>query len=369
MTICSLAPPEMPDSRWKRSLRRRLLTWFQDHARDLPWRRTRDLYHIWVSETMLQQTQVATVVPYFQRFVERFPNITSLAAADEEDVLRLWEGLGYYRRARNLHRAAQQVVQQHHAQFPADFDTLLSLPGIGRYTAGAILSIALDQRLPILEANTTRVLSRLLAFHGDPSQRVGQHLLWAFSESLLPRKRVGEFNQSLMELGSEICIPRKPNCERCPVRMLCAAHRQGEQLSIPISRRRTQTEHVVEAAVVIRRGSRVLLRRHEDRERWAGLWDFPRFPFDPDATNNGHQQLVDKSRELTGFEIEPVRQLTTIQHGVTRFQITLQCHLAQCVSGRKRGPHLSWRMPHELEYLPLSVTARKIGRLVAKLAD
>ena len=362
-------PPEIPDSRWRQSLRRRLLTWFQAHGRDLPWRRTRDLYHVWVSEIMLQQTQVATVIPFFQRFITRFPNITSLASADADEVLRLWEGLGYYRRARNLHRAAKQLVQDHDAQFPEDVSAARALPGIGRYTAGAILSIGRDQRLPILEANTVRVLSRLLAFHGIPSEKTGQQLLWSFSESLLPRKRVGDLNQSLMELGSEICVPRTPNCTSCPVHMLCAAHRQGVQSLIPASKRRPPIENVTEAAIVIQRGSRVLLRRHGDQERWAGLWDFPRFSATPGNPVIGGQELIDNAHQLTGLKIEPLQHLTTIQHGVTRFRITLQCHLARYVSGRKQGNHLCWREPDQLEQLPLNVTGRKIGRLVANLCE
>ena len=365
MSMGTPPPPEIPDSRWRQSLRRRLLTWFGVHGRDLPWRRTRILYHVWVSEIMLQQTQVATVVPYFQRFISRFPDISSLAAAKEDEVLRLWEGLGYYRRARNLHRAAQQIVQDHNAQFPEDFSVARSLPGIGRYTAGAILSIALDQKLPILEANTVRVFSRLLAFRGIPTEKHGQQLLWSFSESLLPRQRVGDLNQALMELGSEVCTPRVPSCASCPVHMLCAAYRQGTQALIPAKKPRTAIENVTEAAIVIQRGTRVLLRRHSDQERWAGLWDFPRFATNPGQTAVSNQELIDNAHQLTGMKIDPSQHLTTMQHGVTRFRITLQCHLAHYVSGRKQGDHLCWRAPDELEQLPLNVTGRKIGRLLA----
>ncbi|MEE3371076.1 MAG: A/G-specific adenine glycosylase [Planctomycetota bacterium] len=368
MTMGTPPPPEIPDSRWRQSLRRRLLTWFRAHGRDLPWRRTRTLYHVWVSEIMLQQTQVVTVVPFFQRFIKRFPDITSLASAKEDEILRLWEGLGYYRRARNLHRAAQQIVQNYDGQFPEDFSVARSLPGIGRYTAGAILSIARDHKLPILEANTVRVFSRLLAFRGVPSEKTGQQLLWSFSESLLPRKGVGDINQALMELGSEICVPRAPNCATCPVHMLCAAYRQGAQALIPAKKPRPPIEDVTEAAIVIQRGSRVLLRRHSDQERWAGLWDFPRFAATTGNTVVSSRELIDNAHQLTGMNIEPLQHLTTLQHAVTRFRITLQCHLARYVSGRKPGDHLCWRAPDELEQLPLNVTGRKIGRLLANLS-
>ena len=193
------------------------MKWFDQHQRNLPWRKNKSLYRIWISEIMLQQTQVATVIDYFNRFVKRFPNIKRLAAASEADVLRLWEGLGYYRRARQLHAAAKTIVECHGGQFPTDITDVLALPGIGRYTAAAILSIAQDQRLPILEGNTIRLFARLLAMNSDPRTTENQKRLWEFSESLLPRKQVGDFNQSLMELGSEICTPRNPNCKICPL--------------------------------------------------------------------------------------------------------------------------------------------------------
>src|SRR5687768_10854498 len=197
---------------WRTLLTRKLLAWFDRSARDLPWRRTSDLYAIWISEVMLQQTQVATVIAYFERFLHRFPDVGSLAAADEQQVLRLWEGLGYYRRARQLHAAAKVIVAEHSGRFPLAYDAVRSLPGIGRYTAGAILSIGAGARLPILEANTIRVLSRLTAFRGDPASSAGQKHLWQIAELTLPAKRVGTFNQSLMELGSEICTPKAPTC-------------------------------------------------------------------------------------------------------------------------------------------------------------
>src|SRR5437867_3366223 len=192
-----------PNAAWRQSLSKKLLVWFKRNARDLPWRRTRDLYAIWISEIMLQQTQVATVVPYFERFLRRFPDVEALAAADEHEVLRLWEGLGYYRRARQLHAAARKIVAEHQAQFPMAIDAVRSLPGIGRYTAGAILSIGLDQRLPILEANTIRVLSRLTAYRGDVSSSAGQRHLWSVAVSILPTSNCGATNQALIDPGSK----------------------------------------------------------------------------------------------------------------------------------------------------------------------
>ena len=183
------------DTKWKQSFRRRLLTWYAKHARDLPWRRSTNPYRVWISEVMLQQTQVATVKPYFQQFLKAFPTVKKLAEADEEQVLRLWEGLGYYRRARGLHAAAKRLVAEHGGRFPRDVATLQTLPGIGRYTAGAIASIAFDRRVPILEANTIRLFSRLIGYQKDPAKAAGQRLLWRTAEDVLPRKNVARFNK------------------------------------------------------------------------------------------------------------------------------------------------------------------------------
>ncbi|MGI9427831.1 MAG: A/G-specific adenine glycosylase, partial [Bythopirellula sp.] len=213
------------DAKWKQTLRRRLLTWYSKHARDLPWRKSNNPYRVWVSEVMLQQTQVETVKPYFQRFMKAFPTVRKLALADEQHVLRLWEGLGYYRRARGLHAAARKIVSEHRGRFPRDVETLQTLPGIGRYTAGAIVSIAYDQRAPILEANTIRLLARLIGYRDDPTKTAGQKLLWQTAEEVLPRKDIARFNQALMELGSLVCKPANPICPECPLESLCIAHR------------------------------------------------------------------------------------------------------------------------------------------------
>ena len=241
----------------RQSLRRRLLAWYATHKRDLPWRRSRDPYRVWISEIMLQQTQVATVGNYFERFIRNFPDVRRLAAARETEVLREWEGLGYYRRARQLHAAAQQIVAEYGGQFPADASELQKLPGIGRYTAGAIASIAFDKRAPILEANTIRLLSRLIGFRGNPHSLSGQRPLWRVAEELLPQKRVADFNQALMELGSLVCTPSEPNCPACPVSTMCAANAAGLQTEIPPAKPRPVYAELHEAAVIVRKnGSR-----------------------------------------------------------------------------------------------------------------
>lgn len=356
----------LPDTSWKRSFRRRLLAWYRSAARDLPWRHTHDPYAIWVSEVMLQQTQVSTVKPYFERFLHEFPDVSALAQADESRVLRLWEGLGYYRRARQLHEAARLISQEHAAQFPRDADTLRGLPGIGRYTAGAILSIAFDDREPILEANTVRLLSRLLAYGKEPARAEGQRLLWSFAESLLPRKGAGTLNQALMELGSEICTPRDPDCDGCPVAPQCAARQQGRQTEIPVGRRSMRFEDVHEVAVVVRRRGRVLLRQCAPGERWAGLWDFPRFAVRPKQSCDMQFEIENRVLGMTGLAIELGDHLTRIKHGVTRYRITLDCYQSDALSGRRRGgaSQLPWIRPDKLESYPLSVTGRKISQLI-----
>jgi len=353
---------------WKRSFARSLLAWFDRAARDLPWRRTRDLYAIWISEVMLQQTQVATVIPYWQRFLARFPTASDLAAADEQEVLKLWEGLGYYRRARQLHAAARQIVGEHSGDFPSKFAAVRALPGIGRYTAGAILSIGLDQRLPILEANSIRVLSRLTAFEGDVVSTAGQKLLWEVAEAVLPARRCGAFNQAIMELGSEICTPKSPACGDCPVAQLCAAKERGIVEQIPQPAVKTKYEDVTEVAVVVKHRGRVLLRQCQPGERWAGLWDFPRFAIE---RTNHEEHLAEHAPQqiarLTGIAAVCRGRLATLKHGVTRFRITLHCYEAAPVLPLKRRSLLAtarWVATGELADYPLCTTGRKISGLL-----
>ncbi len=356
---------DFPNAAWRAQFRRRMLAWFRRNARDLPWRRTRDPYAIWVSEIMLQQTQVVTVIGYFERFLAAFPSIADLAAADEQEVLRLWEGLGYYRRARQLHAAARVIVAEHQGCFPREVQQIRALPGIGRYTAGAIASIGWDAREPILEANTIRVFSRLLAFRGDPQKNSGQQPLWEFAAGVLPKRDTGLFNQALMELGSEICTPRGPLCAKCPVCALCPTFRLGLQDEIPLPKRKTKYEDRHEAAVVVRRGDRVLLRRCGREERWAGLWDFPRFPVTARRGESLSQQLERALEELTGLKVEAGRKLATIKHGVTRFRITLDCYQADWTGGRLgRNRDVRWVKIGALEDYPLSVTGRQLSRLI-----
>jgi A/G-specific adenine glycosylase len=353
----------------KQTLRHRLLAWYSEHARDLPWRGSRDPYRVWVSEIMLQQTQVATVGEYFKRFIREFPDIRRLAAADEQQVLRVWEGLGYYRRARQLHAAAQRIVSEHGGRVPRTVEALRQLPGIGRYTAGAIASIAFNQRAPILEANTIRLLSRLIGYREDPHSTAGQRILWRVAEEVLPHKNAAEFNQALMELGSLVCAPSEPRCDACPLSSVCAANARGLQTEIPLPKRKKVYAEVREAAVIVRRNGRVLMRQCTANERWAGLWDFPRFEVEAEGPLFAAKEIVNELRMQTGVTCGAPALLKTIRYGVTRYRITLECYQAAFIAGRVRpsnGMLVRWVSVDELAGRPLSTTGRRIALLATR---
>jgi A/G-specific adenine glycosylase len=266
-----------------------------------------------------------------------------------------------------MHAAAQVIVTQHGGTFPRDFAAALALPGIGRYTAGAILSIAFDDRHPILEANSSRVLSRLLAFRGDPQSTAGQRTLWSFAEQLLPRRQTGAFNQAVMELGSLVCTPKLPACETCPAFTLCPTQAQGLQDRIPQPKKKKHYTRVREVAAVVHRRGKVLVRQCGPDERWSGLWDFPRFGISAATARAVRREAGDRLRQQTGVDAKLGEKLTTIKHGVTRYRITLDCYLA-AYTGRVKGARPDgpqrWVRPAELGELPLSVTGRKIARLI-----
>lgn len=389
--------PLLPDADWRRRFRRAILRWYDKNARDLPWRRTSDPYAVWLSEIMLQQTQVATVIGYFDRFLSELPTIAALAAADREQVFRLWEGLGYYRRAAQLHEAARVVVERHDGRFPETFDEVHALPGIGRYTAGAILSIALDQSVPILEANTIRLFARLLGYDESVDTTAGQRLLWEMAACVLPRKSPGRFNQALMDFGSRMCTNGSADCPSCPTAALCEARRLGIVEQLPIRRAKQSIESVQAAAVLVRHRGRLLVRRYQEGQRWAGLWDFPRFDLPgslvekiggPPKETGGKkkadaavqrimrgglaggrlsQYIVDQVRKLSGVSIDTLDYFTVIRHGVTRYRITLSAFAAQADSDGSLGDEESWRWASldDLEYLPLSSTGRQLADLAA----
>ncbi len=348
--------------RWRSAL----LKWFARHRRELPWRRDRDPYRIWVSEVMLQQTQVATVIPYFERFLRRFPTLADLAAADEQEVLRLWEGLGYYRRARDLLRSAQRL-QAEYGEFPADADKLAGLPGLGQYTRNAVLSQAFDLRLPILEVNTQRVLSRLFGREEDPRQTQARRWLWQAAEALLPARRVGEFNQALMELGSLVCTANAPRCGECPLARRCSAFAQGRQEQIPARTPPPAITLVRESAVVVRRAGKVLLVQRPATGRWSSLWEFPHRPL---QEGESHEQSAQQlTAELTGVQARLGPEVLTIEHGITRYRITLVCFEAEYEGGEFRPGfyvQAAWADLASLADYPVSSPQRQLTRSLAE---
>jgi A/G-specific adenine glycosylase len=351
----------------RRRIQQRLLSWFEITRRDLPWRRDRDPYRIWVSEVMLQQTTVAAVVPYFERFLNAFPTLRDLAAAPEQDVLRLWEGLGYYRRARDLHRAARQLASSHGATIPDDPDVLRELPGLGRYTLGAVLSQAFDRRLPVLEANSLRVLCRLFGRADDPRRGPAQRWLWQVAEDLLPARQVGDFNQAIMELGALVCTPTAPRCGECPLAADCVARRLGKQDDIPARAPPPAITEVREAAVVVRRGADVLLvQRPESADRWASMWEFPHGPL---GDGESHEEAALRLAREAGLEVAPGLELLTLRHGVTRFRITMTCFEAERVSGEFRSEFYSqgqWVAPQRLAEYPVSAPQRRLAKALVE---
>jgi A/G-specific adenine glycosylase len=361
------ADPAAAAAPLRRRLPRRLLAWFDRRRRDLPWRRDRDPYRIWVSEVMLQQTQAATVVPYFERFLTAFPTLAALAAADEQEVLRLWEGLGYYRRARDLLATARRLAAAHGGRFPDDPAALAGLPGLGRYTRNAVLSQAFDRRLPVLEANSRRVLCRLFGRADDPRRGPAERWLWAAAEALLPARRAGDFNQAMMELGALVCTPAAPRCDDCPLAECCVARRLGKQEEIPARAAPPEPTAVREAAVVVRRGGRVLLaQRPADAPRWAALWEFPHGPLRDGETYDDAAARV--LAGLTGLEARLGPELLTVRHAVTRFQITLVCFEAEYAAGEFRPafyPRGEWLTAAELAAYPVSAPQRRLARAAA----
>jgi A/G-specific adenine glycosylase len=353
------------NSQWRSRVRRRLLDWFFKHAREMPWRADPTPYRVWVSEIMLQQTQVATVIPYFQRFLIAFPTIDDLAQADPQRLMSHWEGLGYYRRAKSLQAAAQVIAADHNGVFPETFDEVIALPGIGRYTAGAILSISRGARLPVLEGNTQRVFSRWAAIRGSTTDAATTRLLWEIAAAMLPRRGAGDFNQAAMELGALICTPKSPKCEFCPVRSRCRAHADGLQEEIPGKVTRIQYERRTEFALVIqessKRTSNFLVRPLPEGGRWAGLWDFPRTTRESlDSVDCAAAELADQ----LGVPISAGLRLETFKHAVTKYRISLHVHEASLVrSLQSKGP---WRFVSldEMSKLPMSVTGRQIADLL-----
>jgi A/G-specific adenine glycosylase len=344
----------------------RLLTWFAEHARDLPWRVARTPYRVWIAEVMLQQTQVDTVIPYYERFLDRFPSVQALANASMDEVLKSWEGLGYYARARNLHAAAQRLVETHGGRLPGTCQELLALPGIGRYIGGAIASIAFDAPIAAVDGNARRVLSRVFDVRGDVTRSAVQRELEGLATQLLPADQAGTFNEALMELGALVCTSQQPACGACPLQAGCQAYATGNPEALPVRRARRRVPHYdVAAAVIHDRNLGILVAQRNLGDMLGGLWEFPGGKCETGETLP--QCLAREIREELGVEIRVRELLVVVPHAYTHFRITLHAFWCQLVSGEPRCldcASFRWIRPAELDALPMSVADRKVARFV-----
>lgn len=349
----------------KKAIACAIFKWYRANARDLPWRRTQDPYAVWISEVMLQQTQVKTVIPYWNRWMLAFPTIRDLATADEQHILKLWEGLGYYTRARNLQKAARIICEQHGGMFPREFSDVLSLPGIGRYTAGAICSIGYGQPTAILDGNVMRVLSRLFAIPGDPKGKSNQQQLWALSASLVSAAalsgKCSELNQGLMELGATVCVPRDPLCPKCPVRSRCAAFQSQRVADFPEPSPRKKSVQRRFTAFILRHGEKVLVRQRPSDGVNGNLWEFPNHEL-----KRGIKPLVAKWQDLK------VRPFATVKHTITTNRITLRASTAE-VNGDAAALaaecSAEWRCVDEIAALPFTSAHSKLREMLLKTSQ
>ena len=359
----------------RRALQSRLLKWFAESQRPLPWREGYDPYAVWVSEMMLQQTQVDTVQPYYARWMARFPDIAALAGAPLEEVLKLWEGLGYYARARNLHRAAGEVVASHGGRLPEEPADLLALPGIGPYSAGAIASIAFNRDVAVVDGNVGRVLSRLFALDDSPRSTAGKAALWALAGELIPKGRARDFNQALMELGALICRPRDPACGLCPVREDCRAFAGDDPERYPVRELRPERRAVRAVLAVLERRGRLLMRRRETRGLWGGLWEFPWVEREAgEPVSRAFRRLL---AELDVQSPAKPEHLGSVRHGLTHLQLEWDCLRSRVTAAKVRRQRptgsdtdgkLQWVAPARIREIPLGRPMHKVLRLMRAVA-
>ena len=320
---------------FKQAVRQRLLPWFGRVRRPLPWRKNRTPYRVWVAEIMLQQTRADQATPYYQRFLKAFPSLRSLAEAPLDRVLKQWEGLGYYSRARRMHETARFLVAERNGRFPRTYDGLLALPGIGAYTAAAVASLAMNIPAAVVDGNVIRVLSRLMAYTGDARAADGKRRIATWATALMPENRPGDYNEALMELGATVCLPRKPLCPTCPLRAVCRAHKKGNPLRYPRPPRRRVVPHkVVGAAVTVRSDGRLLIARRRDEAMLGGLWEFPGGTLKDEETMR--HCIRRELKEELGIEIVVGEPIITVQHAYSHFTIELHAHWARIRKGRPR---------------------------------
>ncbi|HEY9151371.1 MAG TPA: A/G-specific adenine glycosylase [Anaerolineales bacterium] len=338
---------------------RRLLAWYRRNARTLPWRGHPDSYAVWVSEIMLQQTRVETVIPYFHRWMGRFPTIQSLAEASEQDVLNLWEGLGYYSRVRNLHKAAKIVVEKYDGRLPRDPDALRQLPGIGRYTVGAIASMAFDMDVPTLDGNIRRVFARVFDVSLPVDSSLGEKTTWKLVAEHLPKGKAGDYNQALMDLGAMICLPKNPHCLICPVMELCEARAKGIQDQRPVLKPKKKTPHYILAAAVIAKNGRVLLAKRPSKGLLGGMWEFPNGRVEGDPA----RALSKSLKSSYQLKVRRKEALGTVHHAYSHFKVTVHVFHCEFISMSKKQ-NLKWIRRENLEDFPMGKVDREIVQLL-----
>ncbi|GJM23858.1 MAG: A/G-specific adenine glycosylase [Phycisphaerae bacterium] len=354
-TASSTNPTSIADGVDIPRLRRRLLNWYDRHRRDLPWRSDDpDPYAVWLSEMMLQQTQTSTVAPYYAAFLKAYPNVEALAAADRDDILAMWAGLGYYRRAHHLHDAAKIVADELGGCFPDTVRALMELPGVGRYSAGAIASIAFGVSAPILDGNVKRVLSRVFAIRDSQSDAKTIELLWDISAKVIPRKRCGDFNQALMDLGATTCTPKVPGCGTCPLKQLCIAKQRDLVDEIPPVRKRTKPTHLDLTALVIEANGHVLLHRRADSGLWAGMWELPNVEANGKSITAVCETILPASIQESLSEFV---KSCSVQHQLTHRSVWFNVYRANC---RKSRLPKAFQWAKRNDVLPLPKAFKKI---------
>ena len=340
----------------------KLLAWYHANKRTLPWRGRTSAYAVWVSEIMLQQTRVETVIPYFEKWMRLFPDIQALAQASEHDVLNAWEGLGYYSRARNLHRAAKLVVDQYDGNIPRDLTELRKLPGIGRYTLGAIASIAFGMDVSALDGNIKRVYARIFDIEEPVDSTTGEKLLWELADKYLPKGHAGDYNQALMDLGATICVPKNPRCLICPVMKLCQARQNGTQDERPVMKPKKEVPHYVNAAGVVIERKRVLLAQRPSQGLLASMWEFPNGRVNGDPAK-GLSKALKTEYNLSLRVKRGQDSLGIVQHGYSHFSVTVHVFPCELIS-RPKGTNLKWVALKEMENYPMGRIDRQIANII-----